>query len=156
MGPLSGAASPSLVARPKHTPRLACEIVREMREMAGCKKTRPPAPPACGLWQGFKKSGGSTGSKEHVCVSPSSIPRSASPRDKADTPPPASPISARPNTPFLALPKAFLFRTLRPSSTSIARGCRRFLGACKRASGLRRLNLLACLQVPRKLWLRPL
>ena len=60
---------------------------------------RPPAPPACGLWQGFKKSGGSTGSKEHVCVSPSSIPRSASPRDKADTPPPASPISARPNTP---------------------------------------------------------
>ena len=76
--------------------------------MAGFRKMRPPAPPACGLWQGFKKSGGSTGSKEHVCVSPSSIPRSASPRDKADTPPPASPISARPNTPFLALPKAFL------------------------------------------------
>jgi hypothetical protein len=43
------------------------------------------------------------------------------------------------------------FRTLRPSSTSISRWFRRFLGACKRASGLRRLELLACLQVPRSL-----
>jgi hypothetical protein len=34
--------------------------------------------------------------------------KGASPRDKADTPPPASPISARPNTPFLALPNASL------------------------------------------------
>ena len=87
--PLSGAASPSLVARPKHTPRLACEIVREMREMAGFRKSTL-ALVACGRAL----------PKEQTMLAYFQAPsKGASPRDKADTPPPASPISARPNTP---------------------------------------------------------
>jgi hypothetical protein len=96
-----------------------------MREMAGCKKTRPPAPPACGLWQGFKKSGGSTGSKEHVCVSPSSIPRSAS-----DMPPSASPIDTRPKTALATDPSALRSALRRHRPNSVSQDVGAFFGTC--------------------------
>ena len=93
--------------------------------MAGCKKTRPPAPPACGLWQGFKKSGGSTGSKEHVCVSPSSIPRSAS-----DMPPSASPIDTRPKTALATDPSALRSALRRHRPNSVSQDVGAFFGTC--------------------------
>ena len=100
IGPPSGAASPSLVATQNirscgRAPRLTCEIVREM---AGFRKSTL-ALVACG--RALPK--GQTMLAYFQAPS-----EGASPRDKADTPPPASPISARPNTPFLPLPKAFL------------------------------------------------
>ena len=108
IGPPSGAASPSLVATQNirscgRAPRLTCEIVREMREIQERWPDlgkRTLALVACGraLIPGQK-------TMPAYFQAPS---EGASPRDKADTPPPASPISARPNTPFLPLPKAFL------------------------------------------------
>ena len=109
--------------------------------MAGFRKTHPRA---CGLWQGFTKG------SDTACVFPSTIRRCESARQSRHS----STRLADQRTPkhaLFAASEGLPFRTLRPSSTSISRWFRRFLGACKRASGLLRLELLACLQVPRLL-----
>ena len=102
IGPPSGAASRSLVENQTYrAPRLTCEIVREMREMAEFRKSTL-ALVACG--RDLPKD------QKTMLAFVQASSEGASPRDKADTPPPASPISARPTTPFFGASEGLPFR----------------------------------------------